>query len=241
MGQEIKRGTFYCVGVGPGDPEYMTLKAVRILTDCSVIAAPETPAGDTQALEIAGAAVDLSDKIILKLSFPMVRDSRKRQDAHEAAAESVKKYLDSGNDVAMVNLGDVSIYASCQYLADLLAQDGYNVEMAAGVTSFCAAAARLGISLTQMNESVHIIPAGSKDLENSLDLPGTKILMKSGQGSAEVMNILRERQTRTQESVMAVQNCGLSAETAWRSLEEMPDELSYFTTVFVMNQSEKPG
>ena len=84
-----KKGVFYGVGIGPGDPELLTLKAVRILEGCEVIAAPRTKGEATLALEIAGKAVDLSGKEILPLEFTMDRDPEVRMAAYRAAAEQL--------------------------------------------------------------------------------------------------------------------------------------------------------
>lgn len=78
----------------------------------------------------------------------MSRDKAQQHAAHLAAAQALRPHLDAGRDVAMLNLGDVSIYATAAYLADILAADGYETRMVPGVTSFCAVAARLHTSLT---------------------------------------------------------------------------------------------
>ena len=92
------KGVFYGVGVGPGDPELMTLKAVRVLRDCPVIAAPRTRDGAMLALDIAAQAVDLKEKMILPLFFPMERDAQRLETAHRAAAEAVESCLEQGKD-----------------------------------------------------------------------------------------------------------------------------------------------
>lgn len=157
---EIKPGVFYGVGIGPGDPELLTLKALRVLERCPVIAAPQTKSGEMLALDIARQAAALEDKTILPLFFTMERDKEKQQQAHMRAADAVEEHLAAGRDVAMLNLGDVSIYATYSYLKDLLDQRGYETEMVPGVPSFCAVAAQLGVSLTTMNAPLHIVPAG---------------------------------------------------------------------------------
>ena len=140
---EKRIGIFYGVSVGPGDPELMTLQAVRRLENCPVIAAPQTPKGGMLALDIAKGAVDLSGKTILPLRFAMSLDPAVQKAAHIEAARAVKEYLDAGQDVAMLNLGDVSVYATFGYLQEILEAEGCKTVMLPGVTSFCAAAARL--------------------------------------------------------------------------------------------------
>lgn len=228
---EKRIGVLYGVSVGPGDPELMTLKAVRCLEKCPVIAAPQTAGGRMLALDIARGAVGLDGKTILPLRFAMSRDPEVLRASHEEAARAVKEYLDAGQDVAMLNLGDVSVYATFGYLQEILEAEGYKSVRIPGVPSFCAAAARLGRSLTEMDLPVHIVPAGGFPLEEALDLPGTKVLMKSGRALPQVLEALESRGLL--ESSAMVQNCGLPGEQAAESLKDAPQSGSYFTTLLV--------
>ncbi len=228
----VKRGVFYGVGVGPGDPELLTVKALRVLRECPVLACPQTKSGETLALEIVRQAMDVSDKTILPLSFTMSRDPQVQREAHEKAADQVCRWLEQGQDVAMPNLGDVSIYSTYCYLMELVERRGFQTRMIPGVPSFCAVAARLGISLTEMNTPLHIAP-GSGDLEEVLQWPGNKILMKSGRQMPEVIKGL-ECHGSLSKSAM-VQNCGLPEERVFFDLSaQSPKETTgYFATVIV--------
>lgn len=97
-----KSGILYGVSVGPGDPELMTLQAVRRLQACPVIAAPQTKSGQMLALDIARKVVMMDNKTILPLHFPMSRDPETLQIAHGSAAEALRKHLDAGRDVAVL-------------------------------------------------------------------------------------------------------------------------------------------
>ena len=176
-------GTFYAVSVGPGDPELLTLQAVRVLENTPVIAAPQTASGQMLALDIARGAVDLTGKSVLPLRFTMSHDAAVRAESYRAAASAVEAELRQGRDVAMVNLGDVALFATAYYIFAEIERDGFPARMLPGVTSVAAVAARLGQSLTEMEQPLHILPA-SCDLDAALALPGTKVLMKSG-GSVE--------------------------------------------------------
>ena len=224
------RGTLYGVGVGPGDPELLTLKAVRVLENCPVIAAPQTGSGEMLALNIARGAVNLEGKTIVPIPFPMVRDEARRQENYHRAARLAAGYLDRGLDVAMLTLGDVSIYATVHYLAQRLKGEGYQTVMVPGVPSFCAVAARLGVSLTGLDTPIHIIPAGWGPLEETLDLPGTKVLMKSGSQLPQVVRTLKEKGLLSRAAM--VQSCGLPGERVCLNLEE-PLSTDYFSTIVV--------
>ena len=223
-----KQGVFYAVSVGPGDPELLTRQACRVLEVCDVIAAPRTKAGRMLALDIAGGAVDMRGKTILPLDFTMAHDAAVREDSYRTAAAAIEAALAAGRDVAMVNLGDVSVYATAYYILERVRSDGFEVVMCPGVTSFCAVAARLGRSLTRMDEPLHILP-GSTDLNNALALPGTKVLMKSGRAIHETVDALERHGLAARAGMVA--DCGLETEQVYTDLRQLPEEISYFATI----------
>ncbi len=228
---EVKRGVFYGVSVGPGDPELLTLKALRVLEACSVIAAPQTGSGDTLAMDIVRQAVSLEGKPLLPLPFTMAQDPALRQEAHQRAAWEIENFLAAGRDVAMLNLGDVSIYATYGYLQKLLKARGYQTEMIPGVSSFCAAAARLGVDLVQGDEPLHLIPGHSGPVEEALALPGTKVLMKSGRQFPKAVWALERAGLAERASL--VRNCGLPDEVVFHGASQFPEDPGYFATIIV--------
>lgn len=230
---ETIKGTLYGVSVGPGDPELLTFKAMRIIRRCPVIAAPQTKSGEMLALEIARQAVDLSRKVIVPLHFTMSRQESERRKAHEAAAETLRGYLDAGQDVAMLNLGDVSVYATFGYLQAILEEQGYRTAMVAGVPSFCAVAARLNRPLTGGMDTPLTIAPGSIELEEILATPGSKVLMKSGRQLPRVLDALEQADLLDKSALVC--NCGLPEEQVWDNLTETrPEEnAGYFATILV--------
>ncbi len=228
----VKKGTLYGVSVGPGDPELMTLKAVRCIEQCPVLAAPQTAAGRMLALDIAKGAVDVSGKIILPLHFAMSRDSEVLKASHAAAADAVRAHLDAGRDVALLNLGDVSIYATYGYLEEILTAQGYAAVRIAGVPSFCAAAARLGQSLTGGMEQPLTIAPG-RHVEQVLAAPGAKVLMKTGRRLPKTLDALRERGLLANSAMVC--NCGLPDEAVFPALTDYDpaQDAGYFATILV--------
>ena len=217
------KGTFYGVSVGPGDPELMTLQAVRLIRQCPVLAAPQTASGQMLALDIARSALGeaLDGKTIVPLHFAMSRDPAALAASHEKAAAAVRQYLDAGQDVAMLNIGDVSIYATFGYLQEILQAEGYATVMAAGVPSFCAAAARLNVPLTGgMDTPLTIAPGGWTD--RVLEMPGTKVL-----------DTLQQADKLKKSALVC--NCGLPDERVYPdlSLERPQEQAGYFATVLV--------
>lgn len=228
----VKKGTLYGVSVGPGDPELMTLKAVRCIEQCPVLAAPQTAAGRMLALDIAKGAVDVSGKIILPLHFAMSRDPEVLKASHAAAADAVRAHLDAGRDVALLNLGDVSIYATYGYLEEILTAQGYAAVRIAGVPSFCAAAARLGQSLTGGMEQPLTIAPG-RHVEQVLAAPGAKVLMKTGRRLPKTLDALRERGLLANSAMVC--NCGLPDEAVFPALTDYDpaQDAGYFATILV--------
>ena len=225
-----KRGTFYAVSVGPGDPELLTLRAVRILERCPVIAAPQTKSGKTLALDIAKGAVDVSGKTILPVQFTMSHEARVREESYQKIAAAIEATLSQGLDTAMVNLGDVAVFATAYYILERIREDGFETQMIPGVTSFSAVAAALGCSLTEMDAPLQIIPA-SADLDIALRQPGTKVLMKSGSAIHETVAAL-ERNGLLDRAAM-VADCGLPTQQIFEDLSQLPETVSYFATIVV--------
>ena len=223
-----KQGVFYAVSVGPGDPELLTRQACRVLEVCDVIAAPRVKSGRMLALDIAGGAVDMRGKTILPLDFTMAHDAAVREESYRTAAGAIEAALAAGRDVAMVNLGDVSVYATAYYILERVRSDGFEVVMCPGVTSFCAVAARLGRSLTRMEEPLHILP-GSMDMDSALTLEGTKVLMKSGRAIRETVDALERHGLAARAGMVA--DCGLETEQVYTDLRQLPEEISYFATI----------
>ena len=221
------KGIAYGVGVGPGDPEYMTLKACRLIRENEVIAVPGRAPRETVAYRIAAAAVpELADKTLLPLEMPMVKDRAKPDAAHRAAAEAIERVLDAGQNVVFLTLGDPTVYCTFSYLQHHLERDGYAVELVSGVPSFCAAAARLGVALTEWNEQLHVLPA-LHETASELTQPGTYVLMKSAGAMAEVKRLLR----RSGRAVRMVENCCMEGERRFEGVDAIPDDAGYFSLI----------
>ncbi len=222
-------GMLYGVSVGPGDPELLTLKALRIIRQSPVIAVPRTRGGNTLALDIAAQAVELEGKKILYLDQLMGTDQEAMQQRYAENAARVMDELADGADVALLNLGDVTIYSTCAYIMELVAQKGFRCEMLPGVTSFCACAALLGQSLAEWDQPLHIFPGSYQDLDAALDTPGGKVLMKS----ARALPVIREKiiQRGLQDRTSVVSDCGLPTQKIYSITDE--DIHSYFTMIII--------
>ena len=223
----IMKGTAYGVGVGPGDPELMTLKAIRLIRENEVIAVPGKDPRESVAYKIAVQAVpELADKELVAIDMPMVKDRQKIEENHQKGAKIIEEYLDQGKNVVYITLGDSTIYCTFTYLQHYMEADGYEVQLVNGIPSFCAAAARLNIPLVEWNEPLHVLPAVHK-LEDKLDLAGNYVLMKSASHMKETKDMLRS----SGRSVQAAENCTMENEKLYRSVDEIPDDAGYFSLI----------
>lgn len=225
----MNKGKLYGISVGPGDSELLTLKAVRLINQVDIIATPRTKGENTLALDIVSDVVDLTKKEIVHLDFLMSRDTEKMQQRHQEIANTLKLKLDQNIDIAMLNLGDISVYSTFSYIMEILLNDGYDVEVVPGVTSFSAIGATLKQSLTTMNEPLCIIPAST--LDDFIELKGTKVVMKIGKNMDKVKDTISKH--NLQNNVKAISNCGLSNQKICENFDELENNLGYFTTIVI--------
>lgn len=235
------KGTLYCIGVGPGDPELLTIKAVKRIRNCPVLAVPQGHTGVTTAKDILlqaienGAAVELQDKLILTVDFPMTRDAAVLEEAHAAGAAAIEAQLQQGRDVALITLGCPTVYASSIYVHRRIHDDGYATEIIPGVPSFCAAAARLQQPLCEQDEPLTIIPGGRKDRKTLLSAPGSKIIMKPSGPFAFLKQDLQDTQQLADTTM--IERCGLSGETIYHSLDDV-ERTAYFSVLLVKEKKK---
>ena len=157
----MNRGILYGVGVGPGDPELLTLKARRILTEADVIAVPDKGAGEKTALGIVGAYIQ--GKPLHSCVAPMIRDQAELDRVRDRTAAELCALLDQGKTVAFITLGDPSVYSTYMYIHRRVLAAGYEARVIPGVPSFCAAAAALGDGLCDGSDRLLIVPASHRD------------------------------------------------------------------------------
>ena len=226
-------GKLWGVGVGPGDPELLTVKAVRVLREADVVIVPDASSGDKVALNIVKDY--LKDKQIQFVKTPMVRDKAVMDAAHEAAADTICALLDDGKQVAFLTLGDPAIYSTYMYIHQKVLRRGYAVEVVPGIPSFCAAAARLNQSLCLGREPLIIIPA-SHDQNDLMDLPGNKVFMKAGRSILELQQALGEKGLL--EGASMVENCSMENERVYPHFADLKEPSGYFSLVIVKGEGK---
>lgn len=234
-------GTLYCIGLGPGDPELLTIKALRQIQASPVIALPQARTGGPltarqillRAIEDSG-AIRLEDKTVLTLHFPMTKDKEILHEAHAAGAAAIEQELRQGRDVALLTLGCPTIYATSIYVHRLVRQDGFPTAVIPGVPSFCAAAAVLQRPLCEQDEPLTIIPGGRADRKKLLSLPGNKVLMKMPSLSSVQQDL---KELGLLKGTAMIERCGLAGERIYEHMEDAA-ETGYFAVALVQGEDD---
>jgi precorrin-2/cobalt-factor-2 C20-methyltransferase len=234
----MKPGVLYGIGVGPGDPELITMKGVKILARCRHIFVPITRIEKkSTALAIAKRYVS-AESAIHELIFPMTTDQEELQQRWDESAQGIASVLMAGEDACFLTLGDPFLYSTYIYLLRALRRVAADVEVATvpGVTAFSAAAALTEFAVGEGNESVRIVPAADNidTVRDALLQGGTVIIMKVGRQLTKVLDLLEELGLMDQG--VFVSRAGLDGEyTALdlRKLREEMTEASYFSIMLV--------
>ena len=229
--------TFYAVGTGPGNAELLTLKALRFLKSSEIIFYSESEK-NTIALDtlkdLAG-EINLSQKTLVPCRFSMTSDKKKSSDEYEEIAAKCTDYLKSGKNVAMLSIGDVSLYSSASRTARLIKDSGFEVKFVAGINSFSAAANSAAISLCKKDESLTVIPADSflndGKLESVLKQDSTKVLMKMGRHLKEIISLL-ENMNLIQNSTL-IQKASLADEKIFHGKEILSLSVKDFENAYL--------
>ncbi len=186
-----KLGKLYGLGIGPGDPELLTLKAHRILTTVPVIAYPTLENGKVFARAIVAEFIR-PDQIEIPMPLPFSVE-RSSQPHYDMAAASIAEHLNAGRDVAVLCLGDPMLYGTFMYIFNRLSAR-FAVEVVPGISSTMASAAMLGVPITYRNDVFTIMPATleAEILRDRLSVVDAAAIIKLGRHFAKVRQILDE-------------------------------------------------
>ena len=224
----MAKGKLYGIGVGPGDPELLTLKAVRLLKEADIIGVPDKGTGEKTALHIVKDFVEESK--VRYFPTPMIRDKQKLLENYTQQADKICEYLEEGKTVVFITLGDPTVYSTYYYVHEIVAKRGYEAILVPGVPSFCAVAARVGTSLCERSDRLLIVPASS-NVEDALEVNANKVFMKAGSSILELQEELRK--AGKLQNAFAVENCGMENEHVWQHFADMKEPSGYFSIVIV--------
>lgn len=243
MSEAMEKGIFYVIGVGPGDPELLTIKGAKKLEDCPVWLAPKAKSnGKSTALTIAEATVSLEGKEVITHHFPMKQVCRTKEPsqellvAWEQAATLVVEKLNSGKNVAFPTLGDPAIYSTAFYVCEALSKCGADVrvEIIPGVSAIGASAAAAKLPLCLGDEHLVVIPATFEDekIREILRICDSVAFMKVNSVLPKLVDILDE--FSLVEKAVLVEKTSLTEQRIWTDIREAVNQnVHYFSTMIV--------
>lgn len=189
----MKSGKLYGVGIGPGDPRYLTLRAADVLRSADVIFTVISRNASSSVSRSVVESLRPRGEIRLQM-FSMSRDRATREAQVQANADAIIDELRAGRDCAFATLGDAMTYSTFGYVLDRIrkAIPGVEVEIVPGVTSFATLAAKAKTVLVENGEQLRVIPSFRSDMAESLDFPkgSTTILLKTYHSRAALLDRL---------------------------------------------------
>ena len=234
----MKVGILYGIGVGPGDPELITVKGASLLGRCRHVFVPKArAAAESVALAIARRYLGPDDEVH-ELVFPMTSDQDELSLHWEASARKIAPFLEKGEDVCFLTLGDPLLYSTYIYLLRAVRSilPDLNIVTVPGVTAFSAASALSAFPVGEGKAPVTIVPAADdlKDVRRALDGGGTVILMKIGKRLPDIIDLLEE--TGLIDGSAFVSHAGMPnqrVETDLRRLRAESAESGYLSIILV--------
>jgi len=224
------KGKLTGVGLGPGDPELMTLKAHRLISNAGVIAYPALENGESLARSIAAASIP-AGAIELVIRIPITVERAPAQAAYDRGAAKIAAHLDEGRDVVVLCEGDPFFYGSFMYLFNRLSAD-YETEIIPGVTSITTCAAVAKRPLTARNEVLTIIPGPleTAEMRTRIETSGAVAIMKVGRHLGRIRALLTDMGLATSATFVA--RASLPAQQVL-PLARAPDPAPYFSMILI--------
>lgn len=238
-----KTGTLYGIGVGPGDPELITMKAVNILSRVNtVFAAASTKNDHSLAINIARRHIPEGTSVKM-LRFPMTRDKAETNSAWRTNARIIIAEVESGKNAAFLTLGDSLTYSTYGYILkyiQAMAPD-IAIQTVPGITSYQAAAARLNMPLVEGEEALMVV-SGAKGGDRLRELSGKPeniVFLKAYRNVKDIKGAIDE--AGAYPSCIGVKNCGHLNEEIVPDLEELSRRSPDYWTLIIAKQHHNNG
>jgi precorrin-2/cobalt-factor-2 C20-methyltransferase len=225
-------GIFYGIGVGPGDPELLTVKAINIMKEVDIIIAPKTEKKDgSVALSIARPYLKKDIEIVYQV-FPMVVKFEESTEAWETNKNEILALLKAGKKIAFLTLGDPMFYSTYIYVYRLLEHEGFPIETIPGIPAFCAIGSKLGYPLVEGNDILSIIPATAdpEKIKQVMAVTDNVVLMKVYKNFSSIVDTLVENEMI--DNAVMLSRCGLPDEVRINDLvAEKDKKVNYLSTI----------
>ena len=236
----MKNGTLYGIGVGPGDPELITLKAVKILKTMDVVfAAASTKNSHSLAMEIVSPHLK-KDIPVVRLGFPMTRDQNTLNMAWQENARKVVDTLKDGKDAAFITLGDPMFYSTFGYVMRTIKETSHDIpiKIIPGITSYQAGAAASGRVLAEAEESFTVISGalGAEKLKQAINYTDNLVILKVYRNYREIMGALEEMGL-TSKAIL-ISRCGLDGEEIVYDLKKRPETTPSYLSLLLTRKGK---
>ena len=227
---ETMTGVLYGVGLGPGAPDLMTLRAARLIEGAGVVAYPSLAGAASFARAIAAELIAPNAQEIV-MDVPMSVERAPAQAAYDKGAAEIAAALDAGQDVVCLCEGDPFFYGSFMYLFARLSNN-YRVEIVPGVTSVTACAARAGLPLAARNERLTVLPGPlpEDELRSRIEGADSVVIMKVGRHLAKIRGVI-DALGLTDQAVY-VERATLPEEVVL-PLAKAPEKAPYFSMILL--------
>ena len=236
----MNKGCFYGVGVGPGDPELITLKALRLIQKAAVVSYLANDSGQSQARAIACEAFDdvQTEQIEIAINMPMSTDRRLANKAYDEGAEQIRQQLKSGHDVIFLCEGDPLFFGSFAFLLERL-QAEFECQVVPGISSVHAASAALKAPLTMLKESFVVVSGRHSDeqIRAALQQHDSVVIMKAGQARPRILALLAE--TGRQNDARYLEYIGRENQRVEASISSLANEAGPYFSLFVITRQER--
>ena len=236
-------GTLYGIGVGPGDPDLVTLKAAKILSRVNIVyAAASTRNHHSLARDIARPHVPVETPIKM-LKFPMTRDKKETHSAWEMHARTIIEKLEAGKDVAFLTLGDAMTYSTYGYIVRYISTMAphLKIETIPGIASYQAAAARLNTPLVEGEESLMVVSGakGGNRLRSLANKPENVVFLKAYRNVQDITDALTENGSYQQ--CIGIKNCGHENEEIIPNIDELNKQSPNYWTLIIAKKKKEDG
>jgi precorrin-2/cobalt-factor-2 C20-methyltransferase len=236
-------GILYGIGVGPGEPDLITIKAAKILNQVDIVfAAASTKNKHSLAVNIASAHIPDSTTVKM-LRFPMTSDKNETRKAWKAHARTIIAELEKGFDVAFLTLGDSMTYSTYGYILKYVQTLAPHLEAQTvpGITSYQAAAARLNTPLVEGEESLMVVSGveGGKRLRELCGKPENVVFLKAYRNVSDIKAALDE--SGKYPNCVGVKSCGQSSEEIIKDIGELSLRKPDYWTLIISKQTTNNG
>lgn len=233
--KKIQAGHFYAVGVGPGDPDLLTLRAARLIQDADVILAPQSKKSKS-SLALRAVAPLLGDQKVIVSQYPMERDNDKTRERWQLLAAEVSDHCQRGQSVVQVTLGDPLIFATSSYLLEALAEQMpvEKLHVVPGISAFQMTASCFNKALTLQEDRLLLMSATDlAAVENALDQCETLVLFKAAGDLSGLMALLERHNLLHRAKLVSAGGQGehevrVTDLSCWQRLD-----LGYMTTMII--------